>query len=762
MRKKRKILSQAHLSPPCSIAYVTTFPPRACGIATFTEDLTNAIDNLFAPAIKTKIVAMNAHETDAYRYPEKVIYQICESDKQNYIDVAEKINADAEIQLVNVQHEFGIFGGKYGAHLFYFLKALKKPVVISCHTVLPRPNPALRDTVKKLANFSDRLIPMTMLAKSILMEDYDIPEEKLTVIPHGIHQHAYLSSSEAKKKYQFPNQIILSTFGLLSRGKGIEYVIGALPQVIKQFPSVTYYICGMTHPNILKKEGEAYRNSLVKLAKKLGVEKHVKFYNEYLSLADVLKFLEVTDIYISTSLNPNQAVSGTLSYALGTGRPIVSTAFSQAKELITEDVGKLVPFEDSNAYATAIIELLHNKQNLIDLGLNAYHQTRFMIWPNVALHYMHTFSELSKQISEMKQYKHLPPIKIDHFQRLTDDFGMFQFAKFTEPEIASGYTLDDNARALIAIVLFYARAKQHFQDSQKFLLKRPMLKLMETYLNVFDFVAKPDGTFENYVTPDRKLDHHMNERDSLEDSNGRALHALAIAATNRQGPKFVRERSTKLLRKSLQNNIPFTSPRAISFFIKALCYLIDADLLGDEFDLRAKLQEHTDHLVALFDTHAKEGWHWFEPYLTYANAIMPEALIFSYHITKNNHHLSIAMKTTNFLIDVHFDKGIYIPIGQDGWYHKDGKRYEYDQQPEDTASMVQLLAELYHATKETTYRDLMRNAFGWFLGNNSIKQIVYDQTSGGCCDGISPNGVNLNQGAESTVSYLIARLQFSD
>lgn len=750
----------SHIDHETNVVYLTTFPPRACGIATFTQDLTNAIDNLYAPATNSKIIAMNMNDTDAYHYPEKVIFEISQTRKEHYVDAANLVNNDNTIQLVNVQHEFGLFGGKYGANLLAFLVNLKKPAVMTCHTVLPSPNETLLKIVKTLDQYIREFIVMTNLAKQILQQDYGINANKITVIPHGIHHRPFISSHDAKLKYDDSGRIILTTFGFLSRGKGIEYVIDALPKVIEKFPNVLYLICGMTHPNILKKEGEAYRNNLNRRIHQLGIMKNVKFHNRYLSLDDLFKFLEITDIYLATPLDSNQAVSGTLSYALGTGRPVISTAFSQAKELITKDVGILVPPRDSHAFADAIISMLDKKDYHQNLGLNAYHKTRHMTWQNVAISYINTFAKHTETIKLTKQRKRLPEIKIDHLEKMTDDFGVFQFAKITEPDVGSGYTLDDNARALIAIVLFYQRFKKKLDDPNKYALKKRLQRLMNKYLNVMYYVSKDDGSFDNYINHDKSLNHDANQKDSLEDANGRALHALALTAVNREVLKEIKEKALKLIKNSILHHVSFQSPRAIGFYIKALCYLIKYSKLNEEIDLLSLLHEQAQILLQHYEDQSSHDWHWFEHYLTYANAVLPEALIFAYQTTQEKKYLEVATKTLQFLIDVHFIDGIYVPIGQEGWFHKEGERSRFDQQPEDTSSMIQVLKQMYNITKNTDDYELMHKAFCWFLGDNAMKQMVYDEVTGGCCDGINKCGVNLNQGAESTISYLIARLQF--
>ncbi len=745
---------------PTSVAYLATFPPRECGIATFTQDLTNAIDNLYSPAITSKIIAMNLNDTDAYHYPGKIIFEVSQNRKSHYVEAAKLMNHDDSIKLVNIQHEFGIFGGKYGINVLSFLKTLKKPAVITFHTVLPTPNDSLLKTVKQLDAYVCEFIVMTNLAKMMLINDYGISKEKITIIPHGIHHRPYITSHDAKLKYGNSDRIILTTFGFLSRGKGIEYVINALPKIIEKYPNALYLICGMTHPSVLKKEGESYRKSLNKRIHQLGITKNVKFHNRYLSLDDLFKFLEMTDIYISTSLDPNQAVSGTLSYALGTGRPVVSTAFSQAKELITDKVGMLVPPRDSDAFSNAIIAMLGKEEEPKSPGMYAYQETRHMTWQNVAIQYINTFAKHAGAIQKTKHNKRLPEIKIDHIEHMTDDFGMFQFADLTEPNLSSGYTLDDNARALIAVALFYERFKKTLDEPNKYALKKRLQKLMNKYLNVISYVSKDDGYFENYINHDKSLNHDANQRDSLEDANGRALHALALTAANREAPKEIKEKALKLLKNSLSHHVSFQSPRAIGFYIKALCYLIKYSKPNEDIDLLSSLHEQTKVLMDHYEEYSSHDWDWFEHYLTYANAVLPEALIFAYQTTKEQKYLDIATKTLQFLIDVHFIDGIYVPIGQEGWFHKEGERSHFDQQPEDTSSMIQVLRQMYDITKNAGYYELMHKAFGWFLGDNAVKQMVYDDVTGGCCDGINRKGVNLNQGAESTVSYLIARLQF--
>ncbi|UCG10694.1 MAG: glycosyltransferase family 4 protein, partial [Dehalococcoidia bacterium] len=432
------------------VVYLSTFPPRKCGIATFTEDITNAMDDMLAPLIKSKIVAMNPDDVVSYHYPRKVISQIIQGNKEEYVQVAQRINQMDEVQLVNIQHEFGIFGGEWGSHLISFVETLKKPVVISFHTALPNPNKKTAQVVRSLSESVKSVTVMTNNSKKILSQEYGIAARKIKVIPHGIHPQPYTSSEQAKMTLGYSDRVVLSTFGLLHKKKGLEYVIDALPEVIKVFPNFVYIIFGATHPVVLLNEGESYRNFIIERIWNLGLYDHVKMYNKYFPLGELLHFLKATDIYISPGLDPNQAVSGTLSYALGTGRSVISTAFSQAKELVTDDVGILVDFRNPQAYTEAILQLLEDENRRLQLGENAYFRTRYMVWPNVAVQYARVFSEHAPSLAVISKQKCLPKIKLNHLFRLTDNFGIVRFAKLTRRDASSGYTLDDNAQALAA------------------------------------------------------------------------------------------------------------------------------------------------------------------------------------------------------------------------------------------------------------------------------------------------------------------------
>ena len=756
---KNKSLNQEK-ADKLSVVYVSTFPPRQCGIATFTEDLTHAMDEMAAPLVQSKIVAMNPSHVLIHRYPRKVILQISQDDQEEYIQAAQRINQMDEVQLVNIQHEFGIFGGKWGSFLIPFVKTLKKPMVINFHTVLPDPDEEVLLTVRSLAASASTVIVMTNLSKKILTQQYGIAARKVKVIPHGIHAQQYTSSKQAKMTLGYSDRVVLSTFGLLNRKKGLEYVIDALPEVAKKFPNFIYIIFGATHPVVLSKEGESYRNLLIQKIWDLGLYDYVKLYNKYFPLTELLHFLKATDIYISPSLDPNQAVSGTLSYALGMGRPVISTAFSQAKEVVTDDVGIMVDFRNPQAYTDAILRLLEDENLRLQLGKNAYFRTRYMIWSNVAVQYARVFSEHAQKLVRINEQKSLPKIKLNHLVRLTDNFGMVQFAELTRRDVLSGYTLDDNARALVVVVLYYDKFGSPSRNVLTVKRKKELLRLINTYLDFIVFVTKPDCRFHNFVKVDKTFDDSLNEQTNLGNANARALYALALTSTIGSLPRTAKRKAFGLLQNSIVKDASFDSPRAIALYAKALFVLLDKKVEIKGVDHQRILINQCEKLVYLYQETNSPEWHWFERYLTYSNAVLPEALLLGYRITGNEKYLQIGKTTLDFLIKESFINDVYMPIGQDSWHYMDGKRSNFDQQPEEVKSMVCALNTCYSVTGEEYYSKLMHRVFYWFLGDNSLNQIVYDRTTGGCYDGVGKKTINLNQGAESTVSYLIARLAF--
>jgi glycosyltransferase involved in cell wall biosynthesis len=727
------------------VVYVSTFPPRACGIATFTQDLSNAFNELYAPHEETKIVAMNLDKDAVYDYDKKkVIFEIIQPDETKYVEAAHFLNDHPQVSIINIQHEFGIFGGLNGSHIIIFLRELKKPAVITFHTVLPKPELGIHDTVCAIDNHVRTIVVMTETSKKILVEDYGINPEKIKIIPHGIHSTPYSDGVKFKKKLKLDGKITISTFGLLSEGKGIEYGIEAMAGVVKKFPKATYLIGGATHPVVLKNEGEKYRNKLTALVQKLGLEKNVIFYNKYMTLTEVLEFLSASDIYLAPPQNPIQAVSGTLSYALGCGKPVVSTAFSQAKEDITPDIGILVGFNESDEIRDAFINLISDKTKRNNMGMLAYFKTRSRTWQNVILNYMREYITVVPDLGETE--KNLPKTKLDHLIKMTDDTGLFQFAKLTDPDPTSGYTTDDNARALIAMVKYYEETKRN-----------KSLPLINTYLNFLDFVSLFGGGFHNYVNGDKTIGHEQQKRENLESANSRAIFALARTAVSPSLPEALKEKAAELFRRNIKTGCEMTSIRSISYFIKALSKWTVIDPSPQILEM---IRERADKLVKAFAENSDANWKWFEDVLAYSNGLMPDALVDAYKILKNEKYLSVAREAMDFLVAYSFDGEICVPIGQSGWLKRGSKKTMHDQQPEEVAMLVLALKSIYQITRNEQLQKKMHSAFNWFLGNNTLRQVVYDQATGGCYDGLGEKSINLNQGAESTVMYLLARLAF--
>ncbi len=717
------------------ILYMATYPPRECGIATFTKDLRTAMDKKFSPFIKSKILVINNNNDNNYENIKDVLFDIADNDISAYIKVAKRVNEIDAIKLINIQHEFGIFGGEYGNYLIKFLEIVKKPVVISFHTVIPNPEDKLKKIVRELAKKSSYLVVMTNKGIDILRKDYDIKRE-IIVIPHGTPTVSFDESIKEKTAMGIDEKIVLSSFGLINSGKGYEYVIESLTEVVKKHPNILYLIIGETHPLVKKKEGEKYRNFLEEKVKEFNLEKSVKFYNRYMTLEEIVKFLLATDIYISSNLNPNQIVSGTLAYAIACGRAIISTPFIYAKDIISPERGLLVKFRDPNSYTNALIKILSNPLLKEEMERNNYSFSRCMIWPNVAISYYNVFKRVIPDLEKCEMS--YPEIKFDHIMNLTDDFGILQFANYAKPDKLSGYTLDDNARALLACTLYY----KLFKDNTK-------LKLMKIYLNFIKYVHKNENKLYNFVNYNKivNLEHWS------EDAHGRAMMALGYLIATKNIPMELRVEAELIFEDAKKAVDKIRSPRAISFILIGLYFY---NVIKNSEVIRIK--KLADYLAQLYKDCNSEKWNWFENYLTYSNSKLPEALFFCYKTTKDDKYLIIAKESLDFLISISFKDGKFAPIGQNGWYHKNGHNASHDQQPVEAASMVQTLSVAYDTTKENRYMKLAIDAFNWFFGKNSLNQEVYNNLTGGCHDGIGEYSLNMNQGAESSISYLLARL----
>ncbi|PWN67687.1 glycosyltransferase [Chryseobacterium oncorhynchi] len=723
------------------IVFISTFPPKVCGIATYCQDLITSLQLKFKESFKIIICPMET-EDENYQYTEKIEYSLNTSDAISYLELADKINKNDNIQLVMLQHEFGFFNEtKNGLSLF--LQNLKKDIITTFHTVLPKPNQELKEKVKEISRLSRSIIVMTGISSDILSNDYDIPSDKITVIPHGTHLLPFIDKVSLKTKYGFKDKKVLSTFGLLGSGKNIETTLEALPEIISQNPDVMFLIIGKTHPTIIKNEGEKYRDYLQKTIKRLHLEMHTCFINQYLPLDELLDYLQLTNVYLFTSKDRNQAVSGTFSYAISCGCPIVSTPIPHAIEVLKEDTGIIIDFEAPEQLATAVNSLLKNENVQEKLRSKSLEKMAPTAWENSSILHALLFQQHSK--NKIKLNYTLPIINLSHIKNMTTDFGMIQFSKINKPDINSGYTLDDNARAMIVVCRNYELSRDESD-----------LELISTYLNAIKFCQQADGNFLNYVDQHKKF-AQQNYETNLEDSNGRAIWSLGYLLSLKEIlPQQFSDEAEEIIQKSLPSLEKIHSTRAMAFIIKGLYYQ------NSEKNIPL-LKKLANRLVKMYQHEKHNDWHWFESYLTYGNSLLPEALLCAWITTKEDIYKQVANESFQFLLSKIFIKGNIKVISNNGWLQKETAKTSETiggEQPIDVAYTILALSTFYKVFKDEKYLYMMKTAFNWFLGKNHLHQIIYNPATGGCYDGLEEKNVNLNQGAESTVSYLMARLCF--
>lgn len=719
---------------------VTTYPPRECGIATFSDDLIRAVETKFGCSFTIKVCAL-ASKNSKHPYGDRVKYLIDTSKANDFRRTAQKINGDTGIGLVLIQHEFGLFA-EHEQAFSDFVYRIEKPVILVFHTVLPRPSPVRKAYLRQLTGYCSAVVVMTQTSAEILHTHYAVEEAKITIIPHGTHLVSHKDKKRLKEKYRVTGRRILTTFGLLSPGKSLETTLEALPAVVKENPDVLFLIIGKTHPAVLETAGEAYREMLEAKITELGLTEYVRFVNHYLDLPVLLEYLQLTDVYLFTSADPNQAVSGTFVYALSCGCPIIATPIPHALELLKDNSGSIFDFKDSVQLAKAANKLLGSEKLRSGMRIAGLQKTAATAWENSAIGYARLFSRISEK-KEALLYS-LPPVNVNHVKRMSRFFAMIQFSKGNRPDIRTGYTLDDNARALIGLCGTYIAEKD--MSCKKYIKK---------YLNFIRYCQQPDGSFLNYV--DKNLAFtSQNDKEGLEDSNARAIYALGYFISLRgKFPDVWTEDAVETFEQTFDKIQSMKSPRSIAFAIKGL-YCFYQSFLTDE--VKSLVTGLADRLAGYYRQNRETGWHWFEAYLTYDNAVLSESLLYAYLITKNETYKEIAEESFHFLLDTIFTEERIKVVSNQGWLHKRSGRKEYGEQPVDVAGTVIALAAFYSVSGKETYLDKQKVAFSWFLGNNHLRQIMYNPATGGCYDGLEESNVNLNQGAESTVSYLLARL----
>lgn len=724
------------------LLFICSYPPRQCGIATFSQDLLTSLKKCFGASIDIEVCALENECCNIDDYPTEVSYRIDAQELNSFFNVANKLNEREDIGMVCVQHEFGLFGGDYGSHLVAFLLRLNIPISCVFHTVLPNPDLKRIKVIQALDDLSEKLIVLTNRSAEILEKDYSIEKNKLRVIPHGTHIILWKEKQALKTKYGLQDKMVLSTFGLLSKNKGIETTLRALPKVLEKFPNTIYLVLGKTHPEVVKNDGETYRESLIGLVNKLDINDNVIFINEYLELKILLEYLTLSDVYIFSSKDPNQAVSGTFAYAMSCGNPVVSTPIPHSKECLDPSTGVLLNgFEDALEISSAIVNLLEQPALRASMGQNAFTKMRAFSWENIAISYSDVFQEYLKNQNPLEF--ELPTIKTDHIENMTTDFGILQFSSFDEPDTSSGYTIDDNARALITMLMCY---KQNASEK--------ILRLIEIYLNFIEFCQQENGKFYNYVDYNQHFTDQNNDV-NLQDSNGRTIWALGyLLSEATELPEHLVIKAENCFKKAIPNVTNFKSPRAMGFVLKGL-YFYQKNNIDTTYTTIA--QKLADELLRIFDISTDNQWEWFEDYLTYANSVLPDALLYAWLITKNNRYKEVAEITFDFLLSQYFMKGQIKVISNDGWFHKRNKRVFHGEQPIEIAYTILSLDLFYKVTKKKKYAQQLHTAFSWFLGNNHLKQIMHNPVNGGCYDGLERENVNINQGAESSICYLMAR-----
>ena len=729
------------------VTFISSFLPRKCGIATFTSDLINNVSIAAGKDFEPLVVAMQSGSANQYSDPVK--FEVRRNVKNDYICAADYINF-SHVDLISLQHEFGLFGGEGGSYLNLLLRRVNAPVVTTLHTVLNEPAPKYYRSMIDVCEASQKIIVMNERGIDMLKDIYSISPKKIELVPHGIPDLPFVDSNYYKHKFGMEGRRTILTFGLLGRSKGIEMMLNAMPDIIKADPSALYIVLGATHPEVITCEGEAYRFSLKRIVKDLGLQENVIFHNRFVSNEELNNFLCAADLYVTPYQNKEQLTSGTLAFAVGTGKAVISTPYWAAEELLDNGRGRLVKFNDPKHLAETVTDILKNDPLFYSLRRKAYDYGRNMTWPMIGKKYWKIFTSkkiyipspdrgLSIPADEAVSILEVPEPPLGHMIRMTDDTGLFQHAKFTIPDREHGYCTDDNARALVAMVKYY---NQYAEPEA--------LRLFDIYLSFVHHALNGDGTVQNFMSFDR----HWIKNEPAHDSLGRMLWAFGTIMAKPPLPRYVpiiKDRFDRSVR-----HVPKLSIRGQAYAIFGM-----ADYLSQfpgASDIKRYLTIAADNICDSFNVNSKPDWGWFEEMVTYDNAALPHALYVAAQVMEDEEYLQIAEKTAKFLIDCTFNGEHFSFIGCNGWYPRGGTKAQFDQQPLEVASTTMMLRAAYNATSNPEYLKLQRKAFDWFLGKNDLHVPVYDFRTKGSSDGLERNDVNLNQGAESMVSFLLSLL----
>ncbi len=745
------------------ICVIGNYLPRQCGIATFTADVSKALSDELHGENRLVNIAMNDRE-EGYDYPSEVKLTIQENNMEEYIEAARYVNEN-NYRAVIIQHEYGIYGGADGEYIIELMKRLEMPVLTNLHTVLENPSFGQRKVMNALAEYSEKLLVMSKKAFDILTRVYGISQEMVVFIPHGIPDTTYDEQGIYNGEMGLEGKEIILTFGLLGPGKGLEVMIEAMPAIIKKNPNAVYLILGKTHPHILKKTGDVYREKLKEQIRTLNLEKNVVFHNKFVDPETLIRYIKTSTIYSIPYLNREQITSGTLAYALGSGAAVVSTPFWHAEELLAEGRGILVPFRDSESLAREINMLLADSDKRQNIRRKAYKYARSMIWSEVAKSYLEVIVECKekKNISIPSKKKNrgykaedtigpkkisyeLPKINLSHLKILTDDTGILQHAKYTIPDLNHGYCLDDNARALIVVSMYYNLTG----DKSIY----PFIKKYLAFLN-YSFDEKTNR-FANLMSYDRRWQENIGS----EDSHGRALWALGVTIKNIMD-KSIRSIAMELFISALSVVRDFTSPRAWAFTVLGLSAYIEVN----SEDLEKKLIQRilAEKIHNLYKNTATEDWLWCEETITYSNGILPHALILTGETMDDKDMYNTGIQSLKWLLEIQTDQEGHLSIiGNEGWFARDREKIDFGQQPVEAMCLLNACLHVYKTTKNPWWLNEGKKCMGWFLGENDLKTPIYNYDDGGCRDGLDSHGVSKNQGAESTLAGLISLIKIHE
>ncbi len=690
------------------------------------------------------VVAINDNDL-LYEYPKEVKLTIRQEHQEDYYIAAKFINLSGA-DLCILEHEFGIIGGNNGVYILPLLHRLEVPLIVTLHTILKTPSYDEKAVLHEICKMADKIVVMTNKAIGFLVSIYNVPEEKIALIEHGVPDIHY-SQEKSKKEFKFERKKILLTFGFIGRNKGIETVIKALPGIVEKHPNVLYIVLGKTHPNVLRQSGEEYRIYLLRLVKNLQLEKHVLFLNKFIDTKDLFKYLSAADIYITPYLNEAQITSGTLSYAVGVGSAVISTPYWHAVELLAEGRGRLFNFNDSASLTSTLTELLDKPDELKKLKRKAYDYGRKITWPKTGEKYIALAEKILKAGQKVNEKKDtgldlliLPPFSLNHIKRLTDDTGIIQHAKFGIPNLKEGYCLDDNSRALLMVLMAYRQVKD-----------MEALALSPIYLSYIHYMQNADGTFRNFLSFSR---NYLDEVGS-EDSFGRTIWALGYLLGN--APNDAYYQTGKLVFFNASPNFEnLKSIRSIANTMIGISHYLKSNPSDDS--MTERLRNMAKNLINHYKENETPDWKWFESLLAYDNGIIPLALLHSAEILNDDKITKTALESMNFLTK-HTLKDNYLSIiGNEKWFKKEGERSVFAQQPIDAMAMVLMYHQAFHVTRDKDYLNRLYTSFLWFLGENDLRMSLYDFETKGCCDGFESYGVNRNQGAESSLAYLISHL----